>query len=133
MTSARAYVTFLLETVLGKDLFTWVGIEPVSWWHNLLFLDAANYGGVQSAAVENVDAMDVAGPAAAAAARPVESQDATQEPKGASDVSACGCDRVCCEFGGVLTPCTEIDAHWNIALYLPRVIQEAFELHVRTR
>ena len=40
------YVDYLLEAVRGRELFTWVRLEPEAWWHALLLRDRYNLLGL---------------------------------------------------------------------------------------
>jgi len=46
--SARAYCDSLLKTLQTRDLFEWIELEPLHYWHSLLFMDQYNYGGIQA-------------------------------------------------------------------------------------
>nr|BAD23092.1 putative DNA polymerase epsilon catalytic subunit protein isoform b [Oryza sativa Japonica Group] len=46
--SARAYCDSLLKTLQTRDIFEWVELEPLHYWHSLLFMDQYNYGGIQA-------------------------------------------------------------------------------------
>ncbi|KAK3158029.1 hypothetical protein QOZ80_2AG0131930 [Eleusine coracana subsp. coracana] len=46
--SARAYCDSLLKTLQTRDLFEWIELEPLHYWHSLLFMDQFNYGGIQA-------------------------------------------------------------------------------------
>ncbi|KAL5211891.1 hypothetical protein ABZP36_022738 [Zizania latifolia] len=48
LSSARAYCDSLLKTLQTRDLFEWVELEPLHYWHSLLFMDQYNYGGIQA-------------------------------------------------------------------------------------
>ncbi|KAF0934637.1 hypothetical protein E2562_026131 [Oryza meyeriana var. granulata] len=47
LSSARAYCDSLLKTLQTRDIFEWVELEPLHYWHSLLFMDQYNYGGIQ--------------------------------------------------------------------------------------
>uniref|UniRef100_A0A452YAT5 DNA polymerase epsilon catalytic subunit n=1 Tax=Aegilops tauschii subsp. strangulata TaxID=200361 RepID=A0A452YAT5_AEGTS len=55
--SARAYCDSLLKTLQTRDLFEWIELEPLHYWHSLLFMDQYNYGGIQ-AKTQNVTSAD---------------------------------------------------------------------------
>ncbi|OEL31457.1 DNA polymerase epsilon catalytic subunit A, partial [Dichanthelium oligosanthes] len=57
LASAHAYCDSLLKTLQTRDLFEWIELEPVHFWHNFLFMDQYNYGGIQ-AKTQNVDSLD---------------------------------------------------------------------------
>ncbi|KAF7120543.1 hypothetical protein RHSIM_Rhsim13G0107600 [Rhododendron simsii] len=46
--AAKAYCDNLLKTLQTRDLFEWIELEPVQFWHSLLFMDQFNYGGIQA-------------------------------------------------------------------------------------
>ncbi|KAH7671411.1 DNA polymerase epsilon subunit 1 protein [Dioscorea alata] len=46
--SAHAYCDCLLKTLQTRDLFEWIELEPMHYWHSLLFMDQYNYGGIQA-------------------------------------------------------------------------------------
>lgn len=48
LSSARAYCDSLLKTLQTRDIFEWVELEPLHYWHSLLFMDQYNYGGIQA-------------------------------------------------------------------------------------
>ncbi|XP_034688144.1 DNA polymerase epsilon catalytic subunit A-like [Vitis riparia] len=48
LSAAKAYCDSLLKTLQTRDLFEWIEIEPLHFWHSLLFMDQYNYGGVQA-------------------------------------------------------------------------------------
>jgi len=57
LASAHAYCDSLLKTLQTRDLFEWIELEPLHFWHSLLFMDQYNYGGIQ-AKTQNVDSSD---------------------------------------------------------------------------
>ncbi|AQK71203.1 DNA polymerase epsilon catalytic subunit A [Zea mays] len=57
LSSAHAYCDSLLRTLQTRDLFEWIELEPLHFWHSLLFMDQYNYGGIQ-AKTQNVDSSD---------------------------------------------------------------------------
>ncbi|WOK95843.1 DNA polymerase epsilon catalytic subunit A-like [Canna indica] len=48
LSAARAYCDSLLQTLQKRDLFEWIELEPLHFWHSLLFMDQFNYGGIQA-------------------------------------------------------------------------------------
>ncbi|XAR60114.1 DNA-directed DNA polymerase [Bertholletia excelsa] len=46
--AAKAYCDSLLKMLQTRDLFDWIKLEPVQFWHSLLFMDQYNYGGIQA-------------------------------------------------------------------------------------
>ncbi|XP_024985920.1 DNA polymerase epsilon catalytic subunit A-like isoform X2 [Cynara cardunculus var. scolymus] len=48
LSAAQAYCDSLLKTVQTRDLFEWIELEPLQFWHSLLFMDQYNYGGIQA-------------------------------------------------------------------------------------
>nr|CAD1820134.1 unnamed protein product [Ananas comosus var. bracteatus] len=46
--AAHAYCDCLLKTLQSRDLFEWIELEPLHYWHALLFMDQYNYGGIQA-------------------------------------------------------------------------------------
>lgn len=43
------YTRYLLEALKRRELFGWLDLAPVRWWHALLFRDAYNWGGIEAA------------------------------------------------------------------------------------
>ncbi|PSR89873.1 DNA polymerase epsilon catalytic subunit A like [Actinidia chinensis var. chinensis] len=48
LSAAKAYCDCLLKTLQTRDLFEWIELEPLQFWHSLLFMDQYNYGGIQA-------------------------------------------------------------------------------------
>ncbi|KAG9455053.1 hypothetical protein H6P81_007957 [Aristolochia fimbriata] len=48
LASAQAYCECLLKTLQTRDLFEWIELEPLHFWHSLLFMDQYNFGGIQA-------------------------------------------------------------------------------------
>lgn len=48
LSSAQAYCDSLLKALQTRDLFEWIELEPLHFWHSLLFMDQSNFGGIQS-------------------------------------------------------------------------------------
>ncbi|XP_074301915.1 DNA polymerase epsilon catalytic subunit A-like [Silene latifolia] len=48
LSAARAYCERLLKALQTRDMFEWIEIEPLHFWHSLLFMDQYNYGGIQA-------------------------------------------------------------------------------------
>ncbi|XP_023756876.1 DNA polymerase epsilon catalytic subunit A [Lactuca sativa] len=46
--AAQAYCDSLLKALQERDLFEWIELEPMQFWHSLLFMDQYNYGGLQA-------------------------------------------------------------------------------------
>ncbi|XP_077235840.1 DNA polymerase epsilon catalytic subunit A-like [Tasmannia lanceolata] len=46
--AAQAYCECLLKTLQTRDLFEWIELEPLHFWHSLLFMDQYNFGGIQA-------------------------------------------------------------------------------------
>ncbi|XP_027348237.1 DNA polymerase epsilon catalytic subunit A-like [Abrus precatorius] len=46
LSTAKAYCDSLLRTIQSRDLFEWIELEPLQYWHSLLFMDQYNYGGI---------------------------------------------------------------------------------------
>ncbi|XP_058067456.1 DNA polymerase epsilon catalytic subunit A-like isoform X2 [Magnolia sinica] len=46
--AAQAYCDCLLKTLQTRDLFEWIELEPLHFWHSLLFMDQYNFGGIQA-------------------------------------------------------------------------------------
>ncbi|XP_020701921.2 DNA polymerase epsilon catalytic subunit A isoform X1 [Dendrobium catenatum] len=60
MLAASAYCDCLIKTLQTRDLFEWIELEPLHFWHSLLFMDQHNFGGIQAksstdSVAENVD------------------------------------------------------------------------------
>ncbi|XP_022957705.1 DNA polymerase epsilon catalytic subunit A-like [Cucurbita moschata] len=53
--TAKAYCDSLLKTVQTRDLFEWIELEPLQFWHSLLFMDQFNYGGIPAKDDESTD------------------------------------------------------------------------------
>lgn len=43
---AQAYAAFLTKTIKAKPLFSWLELEPTTYWDTLHWMDEANYAGV---------------------------------------------------------------------------------------
>ncbi|KAL9391175.1 hypothetical protein Peur_015095 [Populus x canadensis] len=46
LTAAKAYCDSVLKTLQNRELFEWIELEPLQFWHSLLFMDQYNYGGI---------------------------------------------------------------------------------------
>ncbi|KAK8952512.1 DNA polymerase epsilon catalytic subunit A [Platanthera zijinensis] len=46
--AAHAYCDCVIKTLQTRDLFEWIELEPLHFWHSLLFMDQYNYGGIQA-------------------------------------------------------------------------------------
>ncbi|KAJ6368932.1 hypothetical protein OIU78_001326 [Salix suchowensis] len=46
LSAAKAYCDSLLKTLQNRELFEWLELEPLQFWHSLLFMDQYNYGGI---------------------------------------------------------------------------------------
>eukprot|EP00798_Chlamydomonas_sp_ICE-L_P017969 gene17969-24374_t len=42
------YTKYLLEALRRRELFSWLELAPVRWWHALLFRDPYNWGGLEA-------------------------------------------------------------------------------------
>jgi DNA polymerase epsilon subunit 1 len=50
--AAQSYSKYILDTILSKNMFAFLKIQPKKYWSQLLFLDQENFGG---ALLLNVD------------------------------------------------------------------------------
>ncbi|XP_050220537.1 DNA polymerase epsilon catalytic subunit A-like isoform X2 [Mercurialis annua] len=50
LSAAKAYCDSLLKTLQTRELFEWIELEPLQFWHSLLFMDQYNYGGIPARA-----------------------------------------------------------------------------------
>ncbi|XP_020536143.1 DNA polymerase epsilon catalytic subunit A isoform X2 [Jatropha curcas] len=50
LSAAKAYCDSLLKTLQTRELFEWIELEPMQFWHSLLFMDQYNYGGIPAKA-----------------------------------------------------------------------------------
>ncbi|GMN61114.1 hypothetical protein TIFTF001_030195 [Ficus carica] len=50
LSAAKAYCDSLLKALQNRDLFEWIELEPLQFWHSLLFMDQYNYGGIPARA-----------------------------------------------------------------------------------
>ncbi|KAL1201896.1 DNA polymerase epsilon catalytic subunit A [Cardamine amara subsp. amara] len=48
LSAAKAYCESLLKAVGNSDIFEWILLEPVHYWHSLLFMDQYNYAGIRA-------------------------------------------------------------------------------------
>ncbi|KAF6166038.1 hypothetical protein GIB67_012935 [Kingdonia uniflora] len=48
LSAAQAYCDCLLKTLQTRDLFEWIELDPLHFWHSLLFMDQYNYGGIRA-------------------------------------------------------------------------------------
>ncbi|KDO51331.1 hypothetical protein CISIN_1g0001612mg, partial [Citrus sinensis] len=55
LSAAKAYCDSLLKALQTRELFEWIELEPVHFWHSLLFMDQYNYGGIPARADESLD------------------------------------------------------------------------------
>ncbi|XP_055836278.1 DNA polymerase epsilon catalytic subunit A-like [Solanum dulcamara] len=46
--AAKAYCDNVIKNVQSRELFEWIELEPLQFWHSLLFMDQYNYGGIQA-------------------------------------------------------------------------------------
>ncbi|CAH9070869.1 unnamed protein product [Cuscuta europaea] len=46
LSAAKAYCDNVIKTLQTRDLFEWIELEPLQFWHSLLFMDQHNYGGI---------------------------------------------------------------------------------------
>ncbi|KAJ4724769.1 DNA polymerase epsilon catalytic subunit [Melia azedarach] len=53
--AAKAYCDSLLKALQTRELFEWIELEPVLFWHSLLFMDQYNYGGIPARGDEILD------------------------------------------------------------------------------
>ncbi|KAF5727520.1 DNA polymerase epsilon catalytic subunit A [Tripterygium wilfordii] len=44
--AAKAYCDSLVKALQTRELFEWIELEPLNFWHSLLFMDQYNYGGI---------------------------------------------------------------------------------------
>lgn len=45
--AAAAYAVSVAESIHNRDVFSWLGFEPVQYWSALLYVDRANYAGIR--------------------------------------------------------------------------------------
>ncbi|OWM73679.1 hypothetical protein CDL15_Pgr026779 [Punica granatum] len=60
ISAARAYSDSLVKTLQNRDLFEWIELEPVQFWHSLLYMDQYNYGGIPVEADEIISSWSIA-------------------------------------------------------------------------
>ncbi|MCD7471233.1 DNA polymerase epsilon catalytic subunit A [Datura stramonium] len=48
ISAAKAYCDSVIKNVQTRELFEWIELEPLQFWHSLLFMDQYNYGGIQA-------------------------------------------------------------------------------------
>ncbi|XP_022730050.1 DNA polymerase epsilon catalytic subunit A-like isoform X3 [Durio zibethinus] len=53
ISAAKAYCDSLLKALQNRELFEWIELEPIHFWHSLLFMDQYNYGGILAGSDEN--------------------------------------------------------------------------------
>lgn len=46
MEAGIVYFKYILETIKARPLFAWIELKPAVGWETLIYLDAANYGGI---------------------------------------------------------------------------------------
>ncbi|KAG1663133.1 hypothetical protein FOA52_000655 [Chlamydomonas sp. UWO 241] len=100
--AAVGYIEYLLEALRRRELFHWLHLEPVRWWHALLFRDQYNYCGVEAAVPTGL--VDMA-------------------PAGEDDGVVVGSQQ---EGGGGDEP--TISCFWSLKDYLPVALQEPLNL-----
>ncbi|XP_050369951.1 DNA polymerase epsilon catalytic subunit A-like [Argentina anserina] len=54
ISAAKAYCDSMLKTLQKRELFEWIELEPLQFWHSLLFMDQYNYGGIPIKADESM-------------------------------------------------------------------------------
>ncbi|OMO89101.1 hypothetical protein COLO4_19937 [Corchorus olitorius] len=54
ISAAKAYSHSLLKALQNRELFEWIELEPIHFWHSLLFMDQYNYGGILAGSDENL-------------------------------------------------------------------------------
>ncbi|KAM5584440.1 DNA polymerase epsilon catalytic subunit A-like [Rosa sericea] len=54
ISAAKAYCDSVLKTLQKRELFEWIELEPLHYWHSLLFMDQYNYGGIPVRADESM-------------------------------------------------------------------------------
>ncbi|GLU18367.1 hypothetical protein SLE2022_346730 [Rubroshorea leprosula] len=59
ISAAKAYCDSLLKALQSRELFEWIELEPMHFWHSLLFMDQYNYGGILAGADENSNKSEV--------------------------------------------------------------------------
>lgn len=45
---AVGYLKYILEALHSRELFGWLQLTPVRWWHVLHYRDSYNWGGVEA-------------------------------------------------------------------------------------
>ncbi|XP_040949366.1 DNA polymerase epsilon catalytic subunit A isoform X2 [Gossypium hirsutum] len=53
ISAAKAYCDSLLKALQSRELFEWIELEPIHFWHSLLFMDQYNHGGILAESHEN--------------------------------------------------------------------------------
>ncbi|KAK4760568.1 hypothetical protein SAY87_005461 [Trapa incisa] len=59
VSAARAYCDSMVKTLQNRDLFEWIELEPVQFWHSLLYKDQYNYGGIPVGADEIISSWSI--------------------------------------------------------------------------
>ncbi|KAI4373579.1 hypothetical protein MLD38_011693 [Melastoma candidum] len=59
ISAAKAYCDSLVKTIQSRDLFEWIELESVQFWHSLLYMDQHNYGGIPACTDENAEGHQV--------------------------------------------------------------------------
>lgn len=105
LATAAAYIWFLTETLISRELFKWVLLEPAQVWCVLLWRDRFNFAGVAAAGGKAALAT-VAGPRRCAAAM-----------QGAGDAG----------MAKEAEDATTYQAEWNLRNFLPPAVHKYFD------
>ena len=122
--AARAYVTFLVDTVSQRSLFQWVHLRPSRAFAALLWRDAFNYSGIQVPVSTFADPenLDISGSVPRGSPAPPGAPDAGEE----AERDPGGDEQ---EQGAVYV------SEWNIREWLPQAVhrsQNAKSIPLRT-
>ncbi|KAJ4832189.1 DNA polymerase epsilon catalytic subunit A [Turnera subulata] len=58
LSAAQAYCNSLVKTLQSREMFEWIELEPLQYWHSLLFMDQYNYGGIPARADDTSSSND---------------------------------------------------------------------------
>lgn len=103
---ALAYCKYVIDSLKKKEKFEWISLEPTRIWKSLLFLDGANYGGI------NYEGGDAAFDSQGA---PLSQLQLTPSTPGAAVSDS---DR------------HEIHSNWDLSRHLPADVSKYFDLVV---
>lgn len=122
---ARKYLEYILGVIKGKTLFGTIEIEPTTFWEHLVWMDQANFGGVEEIDLDNLDM----GAKRGRKRRTKKAIRDTSDDEHGGDGSDSEVDAptprhssiLASDPTGSMSLQLPVEMHWNIQDYLPRV------------